>query len=430
MKKMLIALTLMLALLTTCLVGCGIVPDNSADNGDSDATALKANAAAVFTLDVNPGVRIYVKKDNTVIAVEATNEDGEEVVAELDLEGVDYETVVEEIIDEMDEKGYLEGDESSVLISVEKKAMDISEKVNDKINEAFEKHGKKASVIEQELDELDEELGKAIGDMAKKYNISEGKAHLIEKIREEFPELSEEELAGLKVNDLGMMLEDTSDDIKGHFKKVGKAVEDAYIGREQALESALASLEGIEITVEDITMHRVRVTRGEGKMLYEVEFVYDGMEYEIIVDAKTGEILATESKEFEEFDAKGMIDDFCNKNNINPDDIKDQIFNDIFGKGEGKGENKGEHGTEQPEEKPLTKGELLKGILAELEILEETLKKTDVRIYETESGTVYSVKIENKTGDVYELVVEAYSGTIIMAELNGTEFEFFAEAAE
>ena len=430
MKKMLIALTLMLALLTTCLVGCGTVPDNSADNGNSDATALKADAAAVFTLDVNPGVRIYVKEDNTVIAVEATNEDGEEVVAELDLEGVDYEAVVEEIIDKMDEKGYLEGDESSVLISVEKKAMDISEKVNDKINKAFEKHGKKASVIEQELDELDEELGKAIGEMAKKYKISEGKAHLIEKIREEFPELSEEELASLKVNDLGMMLEDTSDDIKGHFKKVGKAVEDAYVGREQALETALASLESLEITVEDITMQRVRVTRGEGKMLYEVEFVYDGMEYEITVDAKTGEILATESKEFEEFDAKGFIDDFCNKNNINPDDIKDQIINDIFGKGEGKGENKGEQSTEQPAEKPLTKGELLKGILAELEISEETLKKTDVKIYETESGTVYSVKIENKTGDVYQLVVEAYSGTVLKAELNGTAIEITTNSAE
>ena len=419
MKKMLIALTLMLALLATCLVGCGIV-------SDKDATSLKANAAAVFTLDVNPGVRIYVKEDNTVIAVEATNEDGEEVVAELDLEGVDYETVVEEIIDEMDEKGYLEGDESSVLISVEKKAMDISEKVNDKINKVFEKHGKKASVIEQELDELDEEVGKAIGEMAKKYKISEGKAHLIEKIREEFPELSEEELASLKVNDLGMMLEDTSDDIKGHFKKVGKATTDAYVGREQALETALASLEGLEITVEDITMQRVRVTRGEGKMLYEVEFVYDGMEYEITVDAKTGEILATESREFEELDVKGFIDDFCNKHNINPDDIKDQIINDIFGKGE----NKGEQTTEQPAEKPLTKGELLKGILAELEISEETLKKTDVKIYETESGTVYSVKIENKAGDVYQLVVEAYSGTVLKAELNGTTIEISANPAE
>ena len=78
----------------------------------------------------------------------------------------------------------------------------------------------------------------------------------------------------------------------------------------------------------------------------------------------------------------------------------------------------------------MTKGELLKGILAELEISEETLKKTDVKIYETESGTVYSVRIENKTGDVYQLVVEAYSGTVLKAELNGTAIEITANSAE
>ena len=78
----------------------------------------------------------------------------------------------------------------------------------------------------------------------------------------------------------------------------------------------------------------------------------------------------------------------------------------------------------------MTKGELLKGILEELEISEETLKKTGVKIYETESGTVYSVKIENKTGDVYELVAEAYSGTVLKAELNGTAIEITVNSAE
>lgn len=425
MKKLLFALTLMLALLATCLIGCEVAPDKSNDDNNSEVEVLKANAAAVFTLDVNPGVRIYVKEDNTVIAVEATNEDGEEVVSELELEGINYETVVEEIIDKMDEKGYLEGEESSVLISVEKKAMDLSEKLNEKINKTFEKHGKKASVIEQELDVLDEDIGKAIGDMAKKYNISEGKAHLIEKIREEFPELSEEELAGLKVNDLGMMLEETSDDIKEQFKKVGKAVDEDYVGREAALTIALESL---EIIVEDVEMARVFVTRDEGKMVYEVEFVYNGMEYEITVDAENGTILATSSEEFVEFDAKEMIDEFCDKNNINPDEIKNQIINGIFGNGENGGKHDGNE--EKTNEKPLTKGELLKGILAELELYEETLKKTDVRVYETESGTVFSVMIENNTGDVYRLVVEAYSGTIIKAELNGTEIELSTQASE
>ena len=427
MKKLLVVLVLMIALLSTCLVGCDIT--QNPDTANTNANVEKA--AAVFTLDVNPGVRIYVKEDNTVIEVEATNEDGEEVVAELNVEGEDYEAVVEEIIDKMDEKGYLDGDESSVLISIEKKAMDISEKVNDKINKAFEKHGKKASVIEQELDALDEKISKSIGDMAKKYHISEGKAHLIEKIREEFPELSEEDLAALKVNDLGMMLEDTSDDIKEHFNKIGKPVENDYVGREQALETALASLENVEITVDDITMPRVRASHGRGKMLYEVEFVYDGILYEIVIDAVSGEILSSESEEFVEFDAKEMIDDFCDKHNIHPDDFHEQI-NNIFGKEESKDPHGGENDDDdkRPMEKPMTKGELLKGILTGLNISEETLKKTDAKIYETESGTVYRVIIETEGGDVYKLVIEAYSGAIIKAELNDGALELSVAAIE
>ena len=287
MKKTLLTLSLVLSLIVACLVGCE--PASSSD----DLDAKKASAAAVFTIDVNPGIRVYVKSDDTVIAVEATNEDGEAVVSELEIADMNYEAVVEEVIDKMEEKGFLEGEESSVLISVEKKEMEVSEKLHEKIEKTFEKHGKRASVIEQELDALDKEIEKAIGDMAKKYNISEGKAHLIEKIREEFPELSEDELAELKVNDLGMMLEETSDDIKEHFKKLGPAVEENYIGREQALANAIESLEA---AIEDVTMQRVRVTRADGKMVYEAEFVYNGMEYEITVDAVSGEILETESE--------------------------------------------------------------------------------------------------------------------------------------
>ncbi len=442
MKKMLTALILMLATFSTCLVGCSTPSDNS-DVVSSGLAAEKANAAAIFTLDVNPGVRIYVKDDNTVITVEATNEDGEEVVAEIDVEGEEYEAVVEEIIDKMDEKGYLEGDESSVLVSIEKKSKDISDKVNDKIEKTFEKHGKRASIIEQEIDKLDGEMEKEIGDMAKRHHISEGKAHLIEKIREEFPELSEEDLAKLRVEDLAMMLEETSEHIRGGFRHHGGPHHNDYIGKEAALEVALESL---EITAEDVTMQRVRVTRDEGKMLYLVDFVYDGMEYKILVDAETSEIIESESKEFVEFDAEGAINDFCDKHNITPDKIKDSYGDNHYGPGYGKDDYHGghngshddyydddnydDHYGESTDCEHLSKGELLKGIFAELEIPEESLKETDVKMYETQIGTVYSVFIETETGDVYEFVVEAYSGMIIMAELNGEVMEIYAEVVE
>ncbi len=430
MKKILSVLTVVLSLLMTCLVGCDLTDTDVTNPGDK-----AVNAAAVFTIDVNPGVRVYVKSDDTVIEVEATNEDGESVVQEIVFEGVNYEAVVENIIDKMDEKGFLEGDESSVLISVEKKEIEVSEKLNEKIEKAFEKHGKRASVIEQELLELNEDVEKAIGEMAKKYNISEGKAHLIEKIREEFPELSEEELAELKVNDLGMILEETSDDVKKHFNKVGPAIENAYVGREQAL---VAALESLEIAAADITMQRVWVTRKEDKMVYEVEFVYDGMEYEITVDAQSGAILETESKEFENIDVDKFIEEFENNNKIDLDKIKDEMINEALGKDEPDGGDGGdrnsddeeEHEDKLPEQKPLSRGEILKAVMKVLGISDEQLKKTDVRLHAADGGAVFSVTVETKSHEVYILVVEAYSGTVLKAELNGIVLEVNTETAE
>lgn len=437
MKRIILALALVGALIITCFTGCEFNSGNNALEGE------KANAVAVFTIDVNPGIRVYVDEDNNVIVIEATNEDGETIVTELDVEGVDLETVIEQIIDKMEEKGYIRGDENSVLISIEKQDKDISEKVNQKVEESFEKHGKKASLIEQEIDKLEQEMDDEIREIAEKYGISKGKARLIQKIREEFPELSEEELAKLGINDLRMMLEDTSDDVKEDFKQIGKPIEDAYVGRELALAIALDAL---ELSEDDVSMERVHAKFREGAMLYEVKLVAADMEHEVVINAKTGDVLKIESKEFEEFDPKAEIDEFCGKHGVDFDDVKNQV-NDAFGKhdhngdqNEHEGNHNGGHGGEgnhdgegdsedddSVEDRPLTKGEILKGLMKIFEIPYEILEKTDVQLYETESGTVYSVTIELNTSDVYTFVIEAYSGTILKAELNGAEIEINLE---
>ena len=414
MKKFWIALILILALAVTCLVGCG-----STEEPSNDLESQKENASAVFTLDVNPGVRVYVKEDNTVITVEAVNEDGEEIVSELEIEGQDYGEAVEEIIDKIEEKGYIDGEGGSVLISIEKKSMEISEKINNKINAAFEKHGKKAAVIEQELTELDEKVSRELSELAEKYNISEGKAQMIEKIREEFPELDRGELADLKVNDLRAMLEETSEDVKKHFKRLDKDVENIFLSKAEALENALAN---IEIEEDAISMPNVRITWGEGKMLFEVSFVYEETRYIITIDAESGTVISTESGEYVEFNPDKVIGDFCDKHNIDLSGIKDQ-FENIFKPGHGNDENEG-----QIEEKPISKGDLLKGIFEKLEISPETLKKTDVQLHKGENGQAFDVTITTDSGDVYKIAVEAYTGVIIKAELNGAEIEISVEA--
>ena len=432
MKKFLISIVLTVALLCAGLVGCSM-PASEPSGAELDA--LKAEAVAVFTLDVNPGVRIYVKADNTVITVEATNEDGEQVVAEIDCTGDAYDVAVEEIISEIEEQGFVEGETGSVLISVEKNDTEISDNINEKVELAFEKCGKKVAVIEQNIEEIDEAVSAEIEEIAERHKISKGKAHLIEKLREEFPELSEEELAELNIRDLGIILDDASEHVKDHFKKLDKHNDDNYIGKEAALDAAIAGIEAEEaIDKDSIAKQHVHFSHEDGKMVYEVEFVYGESEYEITVNAESGEILEIEIEDFEEFDPQKVIDDFCEEHSLSPEEMKDKFFrseaedeieeDDEPEHAEGDDKPKKEEPAEgEVPQKPLSRGEILSAAIETLELQENSLRKTDVKYYGSESGNVYNVTLKTVDGDVYKLVLEAYSGEIVKAEKNGNVIE-------
>ena len=408
MKRLLISLLLVLTMTAGLLVSCG--PNNEAKSPED-------SAAAVFTIDVNPGVRVFVDAESKVISVEATNDDGEAILAELDLSGEKYEAAVEEIIDKLNEEGYLKDEVSSVLISIEKNALEVSAKLEAKVNEAFEKHGKHASVIEQELCELDKKVRGEIEKIADKHHISEGKARLIERIREEFPELSEEELAALSISDLRVLLDEVSDEVKAHFNKIGEAIKDAYVEKEAAINAALQSL---EIDPEKITHLRAHISREDGKMIFDVEFVHEGLEYEFEIDAVSGEILSVESEEFVEPDFDKIVGDFINKHKdkidfdfdfeVDFDGVKDKVFDHLFGEG-----------ADGLREKILSKGEIIDKAISELDIEDVQLSEVEVKLIDSESGPLFSVEIETRAGDEYELVIEAYSGVVIRAELNGSE---------
>ena len=412
MKKLSILLSLIMVLTVICLTSCIIQPVN-------EEKTLEEKSAAIFTLDVNPGVRVFVDEENVVIGLEATNEDGEEIVAEINFANLDYEAVVEEIIDKLEEEGYLEEATNSILVSMEKKEIEISEKINEKINKAFEKYGKEAAIIEQELDKLSKDVKETIDEIAKEHNISKGKAHMIEKIREEKPELSEEELADLRVEELGIMLDDMSEHIKEQFKGFEEIAIEKLLEKEEALALALESL---ELTIDDISFEMVKITREDGKMVYEVELVYGEKEYEILIDAESGEIISTEEDEYEEINPDKIIGDFCDKHEIDRNKFKEDIMG-FIGKDF-------DLDFDFDFEELLTKGEALDIVIEELEIAINDLEKTKVEIHETEEGAVYEVEIKTESGDTYEIIVEAYTGVVVKIVVNGVETEASLSASE
>ncbi len=389
MKKLIVAILLILSLTSTCLVGC--VPNGTDPN--------LAKAKEVFTLDVNPGLRIYVADDNTVFLLEATNEDGEDIVASLSIEGLDYEVAVDAIIEKIFEKGYLE-DTNSVLVSYEKMSKeDIETKVNDKINEVFEKHEKIAAIIAQDVREVSEE----IKNMAKEMDISVGKAKLIEAIRNEYPTLIDRELAQLEINDLNIMLEGIKDELKEDFKKYGQALLDKYVSREEALDVALSDA---SLTDAELIYSFVHLDREDGKMVWEVEFAYETTEYEYAIDAVDGTVIEVETDEYEPFDFEDVIGGFKDK--------MEGIFGDIIGgiKDKIKISNK------QALDKAL---EFIDRELSEIDEIDIDFRRDD-------NGAVIEVELETKDGNEYKLFIEASGGTVVKATLNGEELDISINA--
>lgn len=401
MKKSLLALVLVASLIVAMLCSCVVTPTTD-DSGEGK------EAKTVFTIDVNPSIKIYADANDKVINVEAENEDGEKIVAELDFENLDLEKVVENAIDKMCEKGYIEGEYGDVLISFEKNAEDVSEKINKKINEAFEKHGKEAGVIEQKLNDLDKEAREELEKFAKENDISVGKARLIEKIREEFPELDDKELCELKVKELKSLLNETSEHTKKQFEKIDQRINEELASKEEAINAAIESL---EIALEEGAEYKteIRTFMKDGELVYNVEIIYGEEKYEITLDAKTIEILETEVKKFEEFDPEKFAKDYMDKHGIDKDSLKEHF--------------KGEYGDLIPDEIKieLTPAQAKQIALMYVPFASLRLEKTDVEVHETEEDTFFVVTIELEDDSSYEVVIEASSLTVVKLSVNGEE---------
>ncbi|MDY3846001.1 MAG: hypothetical protein SOZ62_03725 [Eubacteriales bacterium] len=263
---------------------------NSTDNGDSDADALKANAAAVFTLDVNPGVRIYV-----IVACLSTNEDAKAILAGLKLECVDMNTALTAIVGSMYMNGYLTEDSNSILISVNGKDEETTDillsDITSKINTVFENSGLECSIIAQSV-KVDDDLKHR----AQENGVSVGKMHLVDKMVGEMDDFCAEDapdLADMSIKELNLIYSSRPNkgDENDPFKKdISSGEVGGFIKQDDAL---TLLLEEIELDKADIKWYWVQVKLHNRKMVYSVYIRVkdDATTYEFEVDCRTGEVV-------------------------------------------------------------------------------------------------------------------------------------------
>ena len=272
-KKRLVASAAALALVIGLGAGAGVYLRNQA-------------VAATVSLDVNPSVELSVNRNDRVLEVSANNEDGKLIIGDMDLTGSDLNVAVNAIVGSMVRNGYLNELANSVLVSVDSKDAAIGsalqEKLAQEISVILEGDHFTGAVISQTVEKTED-----LNNQAQEHHISIGKANLIQQIIDQDSRYTFEELAERSINELKLISQSSTIQLE-HAEQVGAASEKEYIGREAA---RLAALQQLEARLEDISQEEIEMDFENGIMVYEVEFVLDGMEYDIEIDAKTGDVL-------------------------------------------------------------------------------------------------------------------------------------------
>ena len=245
---------------------------------------------AVVGLDVNPSVELSVNRSDRVIAVNALNNEGSELINEMDLKGSDINVACNALIGSMLTHGYLTSEMNSMLVSVRAedsvKGRELEQELSEKLNQFMENSEVAAAIIGQYVED-----DEALEAFAEKHNISLGKALLIRKLLASGSNrMSESALLKLSTQELILL---------GQQRKVqredsyGKADTSKYIGKNKAIKTAVKHA---GFTRDQVTNAVAEFDCDDGVIVYEVEFTAGGIEYEYDIDAETGKIISHESE--------------------------------------------------------------------------------------------------------------------------------------
>ena len=249
--------------------------------------------ASIVSLEVNPSIELRIDKKEEVIEAIPLNVDAEEILAEMKLKGTDVHTATNAIIGSLLKHGYIDELANSILLSVEDKdsvrGEALQQTLTSEINAILEGASVNAALLSQYVVE------DSVDAVSQQYEISHGKAALIENILEANNTYSFDELAKLSVNELNLIISNSKNDVKD-VEATGEVTSAAYIGEEKANQIAFAHAGVSEGSVYEL---EVEIDYEHHAMVYDVEFSSGNVDYEYYIDAVSGEIVNFE-KEYDD----------------------------------------------------------------------------------------------------------------------------------
>lgn len=240
---------------------------------------------SVVGLDVNPSLTLQLSAKEKVLQVTPLNEDAEKILDGMELKNTDLDVALNALIGSMVKNGYLNELANSILVSVENENKDrgtaLQQKIANELQSLLSSDGFQGAVLSQTLSEDGD-----IQRLAEKYDISTGKAALIQSVLAQNPSLLFEDLTSLSINELNL-LSASKEGNTPPITSTGSASDKAYIGYDRAKSIAL---EHAGVAAGNAVSMQAELDWEDGRMVYEVEFFAGTKEYEYDIDATTGTI--------------------------------------------------------------------------------------------------------------------------------------------
>lgn len=315
-KSGLAAIAAVAAAFVLCFGGYRMLnsPKNVSENSFNAAQPVDS----IIMLDVNPSLSLSVDAEEKIVSADALNQDAKEVLGNMELEGTSLEVAVNAIIGSMLQKGYLGDTQNSILVSVENedaaRGEQLQKKVSDAVASAMQTGSLDAAILSQVVSAEDT----ALAELAKQYNISLGKAALIQEVIDQAPTLTFEELSSRTINEIALLVSSKHLDTDAVIQ-TGTVSDKAYIGQEEAVNRAYAHA---GVTAEEVLRIKAEYDFEDGVMIYEVEFETNEKKCEYEINASTGEILEFEIKD------TGNSSNSVNSGNDNEENTKPENSTD------------------------------------------------------------------------------------------------------
>ena len=207
---------------------------------------------AIISIDINPGISLSLNRYEYVINAQPLNDDGADVLDDLNLERLDLDTALNALIGAMNRKGYLsEGATASVFVSG--KDEDYNQKLYREVSEDFAHLA--PSMVTQQADSQ-----QPSDDQQPQSNETQTDNTQTQQPTETTPQQST----------------------------------DTAVSLEQAQQLALQKA---GLSDSEVTWKKLEQDEDDGHIVYELEFISGRTEYDCEIDAATGNFLKFEQEQ-------------------------------------------------------------------------------------------------------------------------------------